>query len=138
MSCTVLTLHIVLMCDLTLWPPVSRQPLYSIPWQMFMCDFTFNSILRHSYSFSHFVREVRPSYVILYDPDVTCVRQLEVHRARSPGVPLRVYFLFYDSSVEEQVCGCGEGVWGECVGSVWVSGWGGCGEGVGKGVCGGE
>ena len=94
------------------------------PMAVVMCDFTFNSILRHSYSFSHFVREVQPSYVILYDPDVTCVRQLEMHRARSPGVPLRVYFLFYDSSVEEQVCGCGEGVWGECVGEwvgrVWV------------------
>ena len=65
--------------------------------------FSFNSFGRHSYGFSHFLREAQPGYVILYDPDVTCVRQLEMHRARTPGVALRVYFLFYDSSVEEQV-----------------------------------
>ena len=65
--------------------------------------FSFNCFGRHSYGFSHFLREAQPGYVILYDPDVTCVRQLEMHRARTPGVALRVYFLFYDSSVEEQV-----------------------------------
>ncbi|XP_052256550.1 DNA repair endonuclease XPF-like [Dreissena polymorpha] len=46
--------------------------------------------------------EVQPTYVVLYDPDMEFVRQLEVYRATHPDRPLRVYFLMYVGSVEEQ------------------------------------
>ncbi|ESO97764.1 hypothetical protein LOTGIDRAFT_104289 [Lottia gigantea] len=48
------------------------------------------------------LQEIQPRYVILYDADMQLVRQLEVFRASRPGVPLRVYFLMYKNSVEEQ------------------------------------
>ncbi|RUS69234.1 hypothetical protein EGW08_023005, partial [Elysia chlorotica] len=46
--------------------------------------------------------EIQPKYVILYDADMSLVRQLEVYRATRPGKPLRVYFMMYKGSVEEQ------------------------------------
>ncbi|KAK3599865.1 hypothetical protein CHS0354_022437 [Potamilus streckersoni] len=54
------------------------------------------------YSLIRTLHEVQPRYVVLYDPDMDFVRQLEVYRASNPGQPLRVYFLMYTGSVEEQ------------------------------------
>ncbi|XP_078702726.1 DNA repair endonuclease XPF-like [Branchiostoma floridae x Branchiostoma belcheri] len=54
------------------------------------------------YSLTRTLREVNPSYVVLYDPEMEFVRQLEVYKAGRPGQPLRVYFLMYTSSTEEQ------------------------------------
>ncbi|XP_041359609.1 DNA repair endonuclease XPF-like isoform X2 [Gigantopelta aegis] len=51
---------------------------------------------------SRTLQEVQPRYIILYDADMQFVRQIEVYRASHPGVSLRVYFLLYSSSVEEQ------------------------------------
>ncbi|XP_045159646.2 DNA repair endonuclease XPF-like isoform X1 [Mercenaria mercenaria] len=48
------------------------------------------------------LNEVQPRYIVLYDPDMEFVRQIEVYRATTPGSPLRVYFLMYTGSVEEQ------------------------------------
>lgn len=48
------------------------------------------------------LQEVQPRFVVLYDPDLVFVRQLEVFKASRPGIPLRVYFLIYAGSVEEQ------------------------------------
>ncbi|XP_077595383.1 DNA repair endonuclease XPF [Stigmatopora nigra] len=46
--------------------------------------------------------EVRPAFVVLYDVEVSFVRQLEIYKACRPGKPLRVYFLIYGGSTEEQ------------------------------------
>ncbi|XP_014771689.1 DNA repair endonuclease XPF [Octopus bimaculoides] len=46
--------------------------------------------------------EINPHYVILYDSCMKFVRELEVYHATRPHVPLRVYFLIYSNSVEEQ------------------------------------
>lgn len=46
--------------------------------------------------------EVNPRYVILYDSNMQFVRQLEVYHAAKPDIPLRVYFLIYKNSMEEQ------------------------------------
>ncbi|KAL4235664.1 DNA repair endonuclease XPF [Mactra antiquata] len=54
------------------------------------------------YSLVRTLAEVQPRYIILYDPDLEFVRQLEVYRASNPSTPLRVYFLMYTGSVEEQ------------------------------------
>ncbi|XP_005095873.1 DNA repair endonuclease XPF [Aplysia californica] len=48
------------------------------------------------------LEEVEPKYVVLYDADMSLVRQLEVYKASRPGKPLRVYFMMYKGSVEEQ------------------------------------
>ncbi|CAH1775707.1 unnamed protein product [Owenia fusiformis] len=48
------------------------------------------------------LEDVQPRYVILYDADMVFVRQLEVFKASRPGVPLRVYFMMYVGSTEEQ------------------------------------
>ncbi|BFY99533.1 hypothetical protein BsWGS_02573 [Bradybaena similaris] len=51
---------------------------------------------------SRTIEEIQPKYVVLYDADISLVRQLEVYKASRPGQPLRVYFLMYKGSVEEQ------------------------------------
>ncbi len=44
--------------------------------------------------------ELQPAFVVMYDPDVTLTRQLEVYRASRRGRPLRVYLLRYEDSME--------------------------------------
>ncbi|KAK2179590.1 hypothetical protein NP493_480g01020 [Ridgeia piscesae] len=53
-------------------------------------------------SLLHTLYQLQPSFVVLYDADVTFVRQLEVFRATRPTMSLRVYFLMYTGSTEEQ------------------------------------
>ena len=46
--------------------------------------------------------EKKPRYVIMYDTEMSVVRQLEVYQANNPDTQIRVYFLMYEKSVEEQ------------------------------------
>ncbi|XP_043349285.1 DNA repair endonuclease XPF isoform X2 [Dermochelys coriacea] len=55
-----------------------------------------------SYALTRVLHEVEPRYVVLYDAELTFVRQLEIYKASRPGNPLRVYFLIYGGSTEEQ------------------------------------
>ncbi|KAK0520363.1 DNA repair protein RAD16, partial [Tilletia horrida] len=48
------------------------------------------------------LQELRPRFVIMYDPDLAFIRRVEVFRSGNPGVGIRVYFLLYQNSVEEQ------------------------------------
>lgn len=43
---------------------------------------------------------VRPLFVVVYDPDMGFVRELEVYKAMNQDRPLKVYFLFYEESTE--------------------------------------
>nr|XP_033770809.1 DNA repair endonuclease XPF isoform X2 [Geotrypetes seraphini] len=54
------------------------------------------------YALTRVLHEVEPRYVVLYDTELSFVRQLEIYRASRPGKPLRVYFLIYGGSTEEQ------------------------------------
>ncbi|CAM5086920.1 unnamed protein product [Natator depressus] len=54
------------------------------------------------YALTRVLHEVEPRYVLLYDAELTFVRQLEIYKASRPGNPLRVYFLIYGGSTEEQ------------------------------------
>ncbi|XP_035261096.1 DNA repair endonuclease XPF [Anguilla anguilla] len=54
------------------------------------------------YSLTRVLHEVEPSYVVLYDAELSFVRQLEIFKASRPGKQLRVYFLIYGGSTEEQ------------------------------------
>lgn len=44
----------------------------------------------------------QPRFIILFDPNPAFVRQIEVYRAQHPTIDIRVYFMLYENSVEEQ------------------------------------
>ncbi|GAA5882826.1 hypothetical protein JCM3774_002928 [Rhodotorula dairenensis] len=48
------------------------------------------------------LEELRPKYVILFDPNPAFVRRIEAYRAAHQNLAIRVYFLVYKDSVEEQ------------------------------------
>ncbi|GMH29781.1 hypothetical protein Nepgr_031624 [Nepenthes gracilis] len=45
---------------------------------------------------------LKPSVIIVYHPDVSFVREIEVYNAENPSRKLKVYFLFYEDSTEVQ------------------------------------
>ncbi|KAL4747452.1 hypothetical protein BDW72DRAFT_15567 [Aspergillus terricola var. indicus] len=50
----------------------------------------------------HILEEVRPRYIIMYEPDPAFIRRVEVYRSSHEGRNVRVYFMYYGGSVEEQ------------------------------------
>lgn len=50
----------------------------------------------------HVLEEVRPRYVIMYEPDASFIRRIEVYRSSHSDRSIRVYFMYYGGSVEEQ------------------------------------
>lgn len=58
--------------------------------------------LTDPHSLTRVLHEVEPSFVVLYDAELSFVRQLEIYKVSRPGKPLRVYFLIYGGSTEEQ------------------------------------
>ncbi|KAG0182633.1 hypothetical protein DFQ29_002965 [Apophysomyces sp. BC1021] len=48
------------------------------------------------------LEDTQPLFIIMYDPDPAFVRRIEVYRAMNPNLKVRVYFMIYDNSVEEQ------------------------------------
>ena len=60
------------------------------------------------------LEELKPKFVVMYDPDIGFFRQLEVikssavlrtkvYKIEHPGIPLRVYWLWYTDSVEDKI-----------------------------------
>lgn len=50
----------------------------------------------------HLLEEVKPRYVIMYEPDAAFIRRIEVYRSSHSNRQVRVYFMYYGGSVEEQ------------------------------------
>ncbi|KAL7411124.1 hypothetical protein BDY24DRAFT_148638 [Mrakia frigida] len=48
------------------------------------------------------LEELRPKYIVMYDADPGFIRRVEVYRSSNPGLGVRVYFMMYVDSVEEQ------------------------------------
>ncbi len=48
------------------------------------------------------LNDVKPKYIIMYDCELNFVRQIEVYKALNYNLPLRVYFMMYSNSCEEQ------------------------------------
>jgi DNA excision repair protein ERCC-4 len=46
--------------------------------------------------------DLRPHYLIMYEPNPAFIRRVEVYRATHPLRHLKVFFLYYANSVEEQ------------------------------------
>ncbi|KAI9014547.1 hypothetical protein CLU79DRAFT_766326 [Phycomyces nitens] len=65
-----------------------------------------NTITIHCYEPSlndQILQDTEPLFIIMYDPDPAFVRSIEIYRALYPHLNVRVYFMVYESSVEEQV-----------------------------------
>ncbi|TXG51234.1 hypothetical protein EZV62_023758 [Acer yangbiense] len=45
---------------------------------------------------------LKPSVVVVYHPDMSFVREIEVYKAENPSIKLKVYFIFYEESTEVQ------------------------------------
>jgi DNA excision repair protein ERCC-4 len=50
----------------------------------------------------HVLEEVKPRYVIMFEPDAAFIRRIEVYRSSHTDRNVRVYFMYYGESVEEQ------------------------------------
>lgn len=50
----------------------------------------------------HVLEELKPRYVIMYEPDAAFIRRVEVYRSSHADRNVRVYFMYYSGSVEEQ------------------------------------
>ncbi|KOS17674.1 DNA repair protein rad16 [Escovopsis weberi] len=50
----------------------------------------------------HVLEEVKPRYIVMYEPDAAFIRRVEVYRSSHSDRGVRVYFLYYGGSVEEQ------------------------------------
>ncbi|GAB7363231.1 hypothetical protein MBLNU230_g3513t1 [Neophaeotheca triangularis] len=50
----------------------------------------------------HLLEETKPRYVIMYEPDAAFIRRIEVYRSSHANRQVRVYFMYYGGSVEEQ------------------------------------
>ncbi|KAI1103671.1 DNA repair protein [Jackrogersella minutella] len=64
-----------------------------------------NLIVVHAYEGDqdeHILEEVKPRYIIMYEPDASFIRRIEVYRSSHNDRNVRVYFMFYGGSVEEQ------------------------------------
>ncbi|KIO31852.1 hypothetical protein M407DRAFT_217107 [Tulasnella calospora MUT 4182] len=47
------------------------------------------------------LQEMRPRYIIVYDPNQDFIRRIEVYRSSNPGLAVRVYFMAYHLTSEE-------------------------------------
>jgi DNA excision repair protein ERCC-4 len=50
----------------------------------------------------HVLEEVKPRYIVMYEPDASFIRRVEVYRSSHNDRSVRVYFMYYGGSVEEQ------------------------------------
>ncbi|KAL6880992.1 MUS38-like protein [Trichoderma novae-zelandiae] len=50
----------------------------------------------------HVLEEVKPRYIVMYEPDASFIRRVEVYRSSHNDRNVKVYFLYYGGSVEEQ------------------------------------
>ncbi|KAF2453405.1 hypothetical protein BDY21DRAFT_366959 [Lineolata rhizophorae] len=50
----------------------------------------------------HVLEEVRPRYVVMYEPEPAFIKRLEVYRSSHTGCSVKVYLMYYGASVEEQ------------------------------------
>ncbi|GAA93837.1 uncharacterized protein L969DRAFT_92247 [Mixia osmundae IAM 14324] len=49
------------------------------------------------------LEELMPKFIIMYEPNLSFVRQIEAYRNSHPGVNIRVYWMTYDTSAEESL-----------------------------------
>ncbi|XP_058084738.1 DNA repair endonuclease UVH1 [Magnolia sinica] len=50
----------------------------------------------------HILDVMKPLAIVVYHPDMTFVREIEIYKAENPSRKVKVYFLFYEHSTEVQ------------------------------------
>lgn len=83
--------------DITSIMSTNKQPI--------VCIQTFKTEREGSTALERTLNEVDPQYIIMYHSNVTAIRQLEIFEARKKRPlhkRLRVFFLMYAGTVEEQ------------------------------------
>ena len=55
-----------------------------------------------TFAINRLINELKPKYFVLYDCDISVVRQIEVYQASNPDTRVKVFFMMYGKSVEEQ------------------------------------
>lgn len=48
------------------------------------------------------LQEVSPAYIIMYEPNLSFIRRVEIYQAVNKESPAKTYFMYYGTSVEEQ------------------------------------
>lgn len=48
------------------------------------------------------LEEIKPRYIVMYEPDAAFIRRIEVYRSSHTDRNIKVYFLYYGGSIEEQ------------------------------------
>lgn len=56
----------------------------------------------NDYTNEFLLQELSPSYVIMYEPDLSFIRRVEIYQALNPANPAKTFFMYYGTSVEEQ------------------------------------
>ena len=46
--------------------------------------------------------QIKPRWIIMLDADLSFIRRVEIHKALHPEIPVKVYFMVYDNSIEER------------------------------------
>jgi DNA excision repair protein ERCC-4 len=62
-------------------------------------------IIIHPYSGDldeHILEETKPRYIVMYEPDAAFIRRVEVYRSSHTDRTVKVFFMYYGGSVEEQ------------------------------------
>lgn len=70
-----------------------------------ICLQTFKTEREGAMALEHMLEQLQPHYVIMYNTNVTAIRQLEVFEARRRRAPedrMKIYFLIHARTVEEQ------------------------------------
>jgi hypothetical protein len=47
--------------------------------------------------------ELKPRFIIMFEPNLDFVRRIEVYRASNPGLAVRLYLEMWETSVEEDM-----------------------------------
>uniref|UniRef100_A0A131XY24 DNA repair endonuclease XPF n=1 Tax=Ixodes ricinus TaxID=34613 RepID=A0A131XY24_IXORI len=62
----------------------------------------FHPLRSSAFALQQLLLTVEPKYIVLYDVNIATVRQIEMYQATRAKEVLRVYFLMYEDSVDEQ------------------------------------
>ena len=80
--------------DDDLWHVFDEEWLHTLP--------SFTVLLHASSDVDLMLYRFQPHYVVMFDPDLTVLREVEVYAAYHPQLPVTAYYLQYNNSVEEQ------------------------------------
>ncbi|PVH98378.1 DNA repair protein-like protein RAD1 [Periconia macrospinosa] len=83
---------------------IAVDPLYDMDsyYSLFEMD---SLVIVHPYSGDldeHILEETKPRYIIMYEPDAAFIRRVEVYRSSHTDRTVKVFFMYYGGSVEEQ------------------------------------